>query len=99
MQVFDRDLDRADGGAFVERCENDRHHFRVIISPEHGTEFEDLKGYTRELVGTVEKDLNTRLDCIAAERQSLDPSQFALLALPTWRSTERGSFKTLGGAE
>ena len=50
-------------------------------------------------MGQVETDLGTRIDWIAAEHQSLDPSQFALLALPTWRSTERGSFKTLGGAE
>ncbi|MFT3728627.1 MAG: DUF3363 domain-containing protein [Terricaulis sp.] len=67
VQVFDRELDRADGAAFVERCENDRHHFRVIISPEHGGEIDDLKGYTRDLVRRVELDLGTRIDWIAAE--------------------------------
>jgi type IV secretory pathway VirD2 relaxase len=67
VQVFDRDLDQADGADFVERCENDRHHFRVIISPEYGGEIDDLKGYTRELVQRVELDLGTRIDWIAAE--------------------------------
>lgn len=67
VQVFDRDLDRADGAAFVERCEGDRHHFRVIISPEQGGAIDDLKGYTRDLVRTVELDLDTRIDWIAAE--------------------------------
>ncbi len=67
VQVFDRELDRADGAAFVERCEDDRHHFRVIISPEYGGEIDDLKGYTRHLVQRVELDLGTRIDWIAAE--------------------------------
>lgn len=67
VQVFDRQLDRANGGAFVERCKGDRHHFQVILSPEHGGELEDLKAYTRELVDRVERDLNTHIDWIAAE--------------------------------
>ncbi len=66
VQIFDRDLDRADGRAFVERCEHDRRHFRVIISPEHGGELADLKAYTRQLVERVEGDLSTRIDWIAA---------------------------------
>jgi len=67
VQVFDRDLDRAYGTAFVDRCEGDRHHFRVIISPEQGAAIDDLKRYTRDLVRTVELDLDTRIDWIAAE--------------------------------
>jgi type IV secretory pathway VirD2 relaxase len=67
VRVFDRDLERADGAAFVERCQDDRHHFRVILSPEHGDQLRDLKGYTRDLMGRVERDLGTRIDWIAAE--------------------------------
>jgi hypothetical protein len=66
VQVFDRDLDRAEGAAFARRCEDDRHHFRVIVSPEHGEDFPDLKVYTRALMGQVELDLHTRIDWIAA---------------------------------
>jgi type IV secretory pathway VirD2 relaxase len=67
VQVFDSELDCADGAAFVERCDGDRHHFRVIISPEYGGQIDDLKGYTRDLVRQVELDLGTRIDWIAAE--------------------------------
>ncbi|MEJ0022885.1 MAG: hypothetical protein WDN76_05175 [Alphaproteobacteria bacterium] len=67
VTVFDAEHDRADGAAFVERCENDRHHFRVILSPEHGEQLRDLKDFTRELVRRVEQDLGTGIDWIAAE--------------------------------
>nr|WP_281720804.1 DUF3363 domain-containing protein [Nitrosomonas nitrosa] len=67
VEVFDRELDRADGKAFVDRCEDDRHHFRVILSPEYGEEFRDLKAFTRELMDRVELDLHTGIDWIAAE--------------------------------
>jgi hypothetical protein len=40
VKVFDEELDRADGAAFVDRCADDRHHFRIIISPENGIEME-----------------------------------------------------------
>jgi type IV secretory pathway VirD2 relaxase len=67
VKVFDRDHDQADGAGFVERCDGDRHHFRVIISPENGAAMDDLKDYTRDLMGQVERDLGTRIDWIAAE--------------------------------
>jgi type IV secretory pathway VirD2 relaxase len=67
VAVFDREQDRADGGAFVERCEGDRHHFRIILSPEYGGELESMKTYTRDLMERVEADLGTRIDWIAAE--------------------------------
>ena len=79
VQVFDRELDRADGAAFVERCEGDRHHFRVIISPEHGAAIDDLKGYTRDLMRTVESDLDTRIDWIAAEHHDTGHTHVHLL--------------------
>lgn len=79
VDVFDRDLDRADGKEFVERCEDDRHHFRVIISPEYGDEFPDLKSYTRELVSRVETDLKTRLQWIAAEHHDTGRPHIHLL--------------------
>lgn len=67
VKVFDRDLDQADGGAFVDRCADDRHHFRIILSPENGAEIENLRDYTRELMERAEQDLHTRLDWVAAE--------------------------------
>ena len=35
-RMFDAASDTADERAFAERCEDDRHHFRFIISPEDG---------------------------------------------------------------
>ena len=36
--MFDAATDTADERAFAERCEDDRHHFRFIVSPEDGAE-------------------------------------------------------------
>jgi len=33
-RLFDAGSDNADGGNFVERCTDDRHHFRFIVSAE-----------------------------------------------------------------
>ncbi|QGM46074.1 relaxase/mobilization nuclease domain-containing protein [Methylocystis heyeri] len=57
----------ADPKAFAERCEKDRHHFRFIVSPEDAPEMADLKGFARELVGQMEKDLGAKLDWVAAD--------------------------------
>jgi type IV secretory pathway VirD2 relaxase len=57
----------ADPKDFAERCEDDRHHFRFIVSPDDAVEMSDLKGFTRELVGQMEKDLGTKLDWVAVD--------------------------------
>ncbi|HCK84474.1 MAG TPA: hypothetical protein DHW63_08140, partial [Hyphomonadaceae bacterium] len=67
VQVFDRELDVADGAGFVDRCEGDRHHFRLIVSPEFGAQMGELKDYTRDMMERAEQDLGTALDWIAAE--------------------------------
>lgn len=56
-----------DAGAedFAERCRDDRHHFRFIVSPDDALEMSDLKSFTRDLVDQMEKDLGTRLDWVA----------------------------------
>ncbi|NQE61489.1 DUF3363 domain-containing protein [Caulobacter sp. RHG1] len=65
-EMFDRE-GPADHGAFAERCEHDRHHFRFIVSPEDGAALADLRATTRELMAQAEKDLNTRLDWVAVD--------------------------------
>src|SRR6516165_4574714 len=37
-KLFDGTGDDADGRAFAERCEGDRHHFRFIVSPDDAGE-------------------------------------------------------------
>jgi type IV secretory pathway VirD2 relaxase len=71
-RMFDAASDVADERAFAERCEDDRHHFRFIISPEDATQLEDLRIFTRELMADVELDLSTRLDWVAADHWNTD---------------------------
>ena len=40
-------------------AEDDRHHFCFIISPKDADQLSDLKAFTRDLMGQMEKDLDT----------------------------------------
>jgi len=64
--LFSRDSVFADAGEFQERGKDDRHQFRIIVSPEDGKEIGDLRSYTRNLMSKMERDLETRLDWVAA---------------------------------
>ena len=70
--MFDVASDAADERAFGERCEDDRHHFRFIISPEDAAELGNLKTFTRELMRDVERDLGTTLDWVAVDHWNTD---------------------------
>ena len=59
--------DDADGKAFLERGEGDRHQFRFIVSPEDGAALENLRGFTRDLMAKMEEDLRTTLDWVAVD--------------------------------
>ena len=71
-QMFDARSDRADGDAFAERCEDDRHHFRFIVSPEDARQLADLRTFTRELMEDMARDLDTRLDWVAVDHWNTD---------------------------
>ena len=60
----------ADGRAFIERGREDRHQFRFIVAPEDSGEMGDLRGFTRDLMHQMEKDLDTRLDWIAVDHHN-----------------------------
>ncbi len=66
-RLFGPETEDADPKAFAERCREDRHHFRFIVSPEDAPELSDLKGYARELVGQMESDLGSKLDWVAVD--------------------------------
>lgn len=66
-RLFGPGTEDADGRAFAERCGDDRHHFRFIVSPDDAPEMSDLRSFTRDLVGQMEKDLGTRLDWVAVD--------------------------------
>jgi len=56
-EFFDRAADDVRPAVETGGWSEDRHHFRFIISPEHGDRIEDLKGYVREVMGRVSADL------------------------------------------
>ncbi len=66
-RLFGPGTEDADGRAFAERCEDDRHHFRFIVSPDDAPDMSDLRSFTRDLVGQMQKDLGTRLDWVAVD--------------------------------
>jgi type IV secretory pathway VirD2 relaxase len=78
-RMFDAATDEADERAFAERCKDDRHHFRFIVSPEDAAEIGDLKTFTRELVADMERDLGTRLDWVAVDHWNTDNPHVHLL--------------------
>ena len=71
-RMFGPEIDETDAGAFAERCQDDRHHFRFIVSPEDAVDMTDLKAHARELMGQMEKDLGTRLDWVAVDHWNTD---------------------------
>ncbi len=64
--LFGRDEVFADADEFHQRGKDDRHQFRIIVSPEDGKEIGDLRTYTRSLMSQMERDLETKLDWVAA---------------------------------
>lgn len=77
--MFDNGSDRADDAAFADRCKDDRHHFRFIVSPEDAAEMTDLKAFTRDLARQMEVDLDTRLDWVAVDHWNTDNPHVHLL--------------------
>ena len=51
--------------AFEERGREDRHQFRLIVSPEDAEQLDDLRTHNRHLMGRMEADLGSRLDWMA----------------------------------
>ncbi|MDC9813939.1 relaxase/mobilization nuclease domain-containing protein [Rhizobium binxianense] len=71
-RLFGSDSDNVDAREFAERSEEDRHHFRFIVSPEDAVDLEDLKRFTRELMQQAERDLGTKLDWVGVDHWNTD---------------------------
>jgi len=65
--LYDRDSDATDGTAFRTAFIGDRHQFRLIVSPEDGIDYDDLRPLTRRLMAQVEEDLGTKLNWVAVD--------------------------------
>lgn len=66
-RLFGPGEEEIDARAFAERCEDDRHHFRFIISPDDALEMADLRPFTSDLARQMEKDLGTKLEWAAVD--------------------------------
>lgn len=66
-RLYSTFTDEADRNAFIERGLEDRHQFRIILSPEDGAAYEDLKPFTRDVMAQMETDLGTTLDWVAVD--------------------------------
>lgn len=66
-QLYATEQEKADGRAFLQRADGDRHQFRFIVSPEDGQQYEDLTSLTRRLMTQMEQDLGTTLDWVAVD--------------------------------
>jgi type IV secretory pathway VirD2 relaxase len=62
--------DDANGAKFLDRNQDDRHQFRLIVAPEDGPELGDLRDVTRRLMEQMEQDLQTRLDWVAVDHHN-----------------------------
>jgi len=69
-RLYSASLDHADGSKFLDRGQDDRHQFRVIVAPEDGVELGDLRDFTRELMTQMERDLQTQLDWVAVDHHN-----------------------------
>jgi type IV secretory pathway VirD2 relaxase len=78
-KLFDAAGDDADGRAFAECCEDDRHHFRFIVSPDDAGELSSLRTFTRELMDQAARDLGTRLDWVAVDHWNTDHPHIHIL--------------------
>ncbi|HWL46166.1 MAG TPA: DUF3363 domain-containing protein, partial [Sphingomonadaceae bacterium] len=78
-RMFDATSDGVDDRAFTDLCKDDRHHFRIIVSPEDAADLTDLCEYSRDLVRQMEADLGTRLEWIAVDHWNTDNPHVHLL--------------------
>ena len=61
---FDAQQDAVDAALLPQKWKLDRHHWRVIVSPQEGAEL-DLKPFTRDLANRLEEHFGTRLEWAA----------------------------------
>src|SRR5262245_60536532 len=66
-RLYDATKDDVDGSAFLDRSDKDPHQFRIVVSADEGARLADLEPFVRGLVTQMQRDLVTKLDCVAAD--------------------------------
>ncbi|TIU71317.1 MAG: DUF3363 domain-containing protein, partial [Mesorhizobium sp.] len=78
-RMFGPETDEANHDAFSDRCKDDRHHFRFIVSPDDAQELGDLKSFARDLMVDMERDLGTKLDWIGVDHWNTEHPHIHIL--------------------
>ncbi|MFG1419904.1 DUF3363 domain-containing protein [Xanthobacter sp. V0B-10] len=78
-RLFGPGAEEGDGRAFAERCADDRHHFRFIVSPEDAVDMVDLRSFAHDLVSQMQKDLGTKLDWVGVDHWNTDNPHLHIL--------------------
>lgn len=68
--LYNQSCENLDDQGFLERSADDRHQFRIIVSPEDANQLGDLKETTRAFMNEVERDLGTKLDWVAVDHHN-----------------------------
>jgi type IV secretory pathway VirD2 relaxase len=66
-ELYDRECDTVDGGAFLRSQKKDTYQFRLIVAPEDSARMAELKPFVRDLMAGMERDLGTKLDWVAVD--------------------------------
>jgi type IV secretory pathway VirD2 relaxase len=69
---YDASRDAVDARSEVIGWAADRHHFRVIISPEQGQDIPDMTAYVRQVMARIGSDLGTKLDWFGINHHNTD---------------------------
>jgi type IV secretory pathway VirD2 relaxase len=69
---YDAARDQVNARQEVMKWADDRHHFRLIVSPEHGADIPDMTAYVRETMRRVQRDLDTKLEWVAVNHHNTD---------------------------
>lgn len=65
--LYGADHEAIDGKPFLQCGADDRHQFRLIVAPEDGAQYDDLKPLIRRWMAQAEEDLGSRLDWVAVD--------------------------------
>lgn len=78
-QLFNAHNDATGAREFEERGRDDRHQFRIIVSPEDGHDLGDLRAFARDLMSQAERDLGTKLDWVGVDHWDTDQPHIHLV--------------------
>lgn len=70
---YDAHRTGVDGGALAAHwAKSDHRHFRIILATENASRLDDLKAYTRDVMGRAEAALGTKLEWVAVDHWDTD---------------------------